>query len=48
MPWSDLLFLKQRKSESQQGLRSHLHSTSLGQVPNAVVEALEHILESML
>lgn len=48
MPWSNLLFSKQGKSESQQGLHSHLHSTSLGQVPKAVVEALEHILESML
>lgn len=43
---SSFVLKKEGKSESQQGLDSHLYSTALRQILNAV--ALEHVLESML
>lgn len=48
MARSHLLFEKQGKSESQQGLDSHLCSRALRQILDAGDEALEPILESRL
>lgn len=48
MAQSHLLFEKQGKSESQQGLDSHLCSRTLRQILDAGDEALEPILESRL
>lgn len=48
MARSHLLFEKQGKSESQQGLDSHLCSRALRQILDAGDEALERILESRL
>lgn len=45
---SSFVLKKEGKSESQQGLDSHLCSATLRQILNAVAEALERILESTL